>query len=90
MAKGSIDKETDIVGVGGVDDVVAVNLQDSTCLQPGNGGFEDRLKASNDQQRQPTWRLQSEGEDGRNLSWSNPALPPNGPLKASPPSRLIY
>ena len=44
MAKGSIDKETDIVGVGGVDDVVAVNLQDSTCLQPGNGGFEDRLK----------------------------------------------
>ena len=53
MAKGSIDKETDIVGVGGVDDVVAVNLQDSACLQPGNGGFEDRLKASNDQQRQP-------------------------------------
>ena len=42
MAKGSIDKETDIVGVGGVDDVVAVNLQDSACLQPGNGGFEDR------------------------------------------------
>ena len=62
MAKGSIDKETDIVGVGGVDDVVAVNLQDSACLQPGNGGFEDRLKASN---RVVTWRLQSEGAGER-------------------------
>ena len=64
MAKGSIDKETDIVGVGGVDDVVAVNLQDSTCLQPGNGGFEDRLKTMTTN-RVVTWQLQSEGVDVR-------------------------
>ena len=45
MYKGSIDKETDIVGVsqGRVDDVISINLQDAPCLKPANNPFEDRL-----------------------------------------------
>ena len=43
--KSSIDKETNIVGVGQgrVDDVISINLQNAPCLQPENNTFEDRI-----------------------------------------------
>ena len=47
MYKGSIYEETDIVGIGKrrVDDAARFHLEDASCLQPVNKGFEDRLSS---------------------------------------------